>query len=365
MNFTTLHHQIGLTLLSGIGSRRARTIIGHFSDLEAFFSEKRLNLAKIPGIPVDSISFRQRVEALVEADKIVEALEARKVQTSFFTDGNYPRRLKQCEDAPLLLYAQGNFNWNPERIIAVVGTRNATNYGKQITDELIDGLAQHDVTVVSGMAAGIDGFAHRAALKNKLPTWGVLGHGFDFMYPAEHRGMALKMMEQGGLISEFIPMQKPEPPHFPMRNRIVAGLADATLVIESGESGGSLITAQLALDYNRDVFAYPGDVHRNASKGCNKLIREDKARLITSSSDLIREMNWGVKTPAIAQRQLFVDLTEPEKRIVKILQKEQELSVDAIAYLAEVAVSSVSSQLLGLEFKGVVRCLPGRRFSLI
>lgn len=365
MNFTTLHHQIGLTLLSGIGSRRARTIIAHFSDLEAFFSEKQLNLAKIPGIPPDSISFRQRVEALVAADQIVAGLEQRQVQTVFFTDESYPRRLKNCEDAPLLLYAQGNIDWNPEHSIAVVGTRNATAYGKQITEELIADLTAHKVTVVSGMAAGIDGFAHRAALKHQLPTWGVLGHGFDYMYPAAHRSMAKKMMENGGLISEFIPMQKPEPPHFPMRNRIVAGLADATIVVESGETGGSLITAQLAQDYNRDVFAFPGDVTRAASKGCNKLIREDKARLIASAADLVKEMNWGVKPVAVTQRQLFVDLNEAEQRIVRILKQESELSVDAIAYLAEQAVSAVSSQLLGLEFKGVVKCMPGRRFSLI
>jgi DNA processing protein len=365
LNFTTLHQQIALTFLSGIGSRRARILVAHFNNLEAFFSEKRLNLAKIPGIPPNFVSFKQRVQALVEADKIVEQLTKSGTSTVFFTDSDYPRRLKQCEDAPLLLYTQGNINWNPERVVSIVGTRHASDYGKQLTKELVDALKTVDATVVSGMAYGIDICAHHAALQADLPTWGVLGHGFDFMYPSGHRKTAKRMLEKGGLVSEFIPMQKPEPAHFPMRNRIVAGLADATIVIESGESGGSLITANLANDYNRDVFAFPGDITRPYSKGCNQLIKNNKAHLLSDPSDLLEHMNWLHQPSKIAtQKQLFVELNAKEEQIITILREKKDLSIDVIAHLSSSPISLISSELLGLEFKGLVRSMPGRRFTL-
>ncbi|WP_343747411.1 DNA-processing protein DprA [Fluviicola sp.] len=366
MNFTTIHHQIALTFLSGIGSRRARMIVSHFNDLEAFFAEKRLNLAKIPGIPADFVSLKQRLNALSEADKVLQELERIGAKTVFFTEKGYPRRLKQCEDAPLLLYSKGNIDWNPEKTIAVVGTRHATDYGKALTHELIEGLAEHGVTVVSGMAYGIDICAHQEALKFNLPTWGVLGHGLSKMYPREHRKIADRMLESGGIISEFIPSQKAEPGHFPMRNRIVAGLADATVVIESGEKGGSLITANLATDYNRDVFAYPGDISRPYSKGCLDLIRKNQAALIRNASDLVEYMNWQVSEPnQDRQRALFVDLNQREEKIMTVMRTKPELTLDAIGYLASLTISEVTGDLLNLEFKGLIRALPGRRFQLI
>jgi DNA processing protein len=365
LNFTTLHQQIALTFLSGIGSRRARILVAHFNDLDRFFSEKRLNLANIPGIPANFVSFKQRVQALVEADKIVEQLTKSGTGAVFFTDSNYPRRLKQCEDAPLLLYTQGNINWNPERVVSIVGTRHASDYGKQLTRDLIEALTTVNATVVSGMAYGIDICAHQAALQADLPTWGVLGHGFDFMYPSAHRKTAKRMLETGGLISEFIPMQKPEPAHFPMRNRIVAGLADATIVVESGISGGSLITANLANDYNRDVFAFPGDVSRPYSKGCNQLIKNNKAHLLSDPSDLLEHMGWLNQQQKLpAQKQLFVELNAKEEQIMTILREKKDLSIDVIAHLSESPISLISSELLGLEFKGLVKSMPGRRFTL-
>jgi DNA processing protein len=366
LNFTTIHHQIALTFLSGIGSRRARIIVSHFNDLEAFFTEKRLNLAKIPGIPVDFVSMKLRLNALVEADKIIQELERMGAKTVFFTEKEYPRRLKQCSDAPLLLYSKGAIEWNPPKLISIVGTRHATDYGKALTQELIEGLAAHNVTIVSGMAYGIDIFAHQEALRQNLPTWGVLGHGLSKMYPSEHRKIAERMLETGGIISEFIPSQKPEPGHFPMRNRIVAGLTDATVVIESGEKGGSLITAALAADYNRDVFAYPGDISRPFSKGCLSLIQRNQAHLIRNAADLIHAMNWETKEPVRGkQRALFVDLNLREEKIISVLKTKPELTLDTIGYLSSLTVSEVSSDLLSLEFKGLVRSLPGRRFQLI
>lgn len=365
MNFTTIHHQIALTLLSGIGSRRARIIIRHFNSLDEFFEEKKLNLAKIPGVPADYISFQQRIQALTEADKILTEVEKSNAGITFFTDNKYPERLKQCEDAPLLLYHKGNVHWNPDRSIAIVGTRHATDYGKQLTEELVSGLQSYNVTVISGMAYGIDICAHQAAVKNKLPTWGILGHGIDLMYPYEHRKTAQRMLENGGLISEFFPSQKPEPQHFPMRNRIVAGLADATIVVESGSKGGSLITSQLAFDYNRDVFAYPGDVSKPYSQGCLDLIQQQKAGLIRHSGDLIRQMNWDSSPPKAIQRRLFDDLSPVEARIIAVFDQKPELSLDAIGHLTSMNISEASSELLNLEFKGLIRALPGRRFQLI
>ena len=366
MNFTTIHHQIALTFLSGIGSRRARVIVSHFNDLEAFFTEKRLNLAKIPGIPTDFVSMKLRLNALTEADKVLQELDRIGGQTVFFTEKNYPRRLKQCADAPLLLYTKGNIDWNPDKLVSIVGTRHATEYGKALTQELIEGLAAQNVTIVSGMAYGIDIHAHIEALKHNLPTWGVLGHGLSKMYPSEHRKIAERMLETGGMISEFIPSQKPEPPHFPMRNRIVAGLTDATIVVESGEKGGSLITAALASDYNRDVFAYPGDISRPYSKGCLSLIQKNQATLIRNSGDLLQIRNWQPEEQRPGrQRALFVDLNGREEKIMAVLKTKPELTLDTIGYLSSLPVSEVSSDLLSLEFKGLVRSLPGRRFQLI
>lgn len=366
LNFTTIHHQIALTFLSGIGSRRARIIVSHFNNLETFFEEKRLNLSKIPGIPADFVSLKQRIHALNEADKVLQQLERIGAKTTFFTEKGYPRRLKQCEDAPLLLYSRGNIDWNPEKTISIVGTRHASDYGKALTHELIEGLADYGVTVVSGMAYGIDICAHQEALKFNLPTWGVLGHGLSKMYPREHCKIADRMLETGGLISEFIPSQKPEPAHFPMRNRIVAGLSDATVVVESGEKGGSLITANLAADYNRDVFAFPGDISRPYSTGCLNLIRKNQAALIRNSSDLVEYMNWQITAPKQGrQRILFNDFNPREEKIMTVMRTKPELTLDVIGYLSSLTTSEVTNDLLTLEFKGLVRSLPGKRFQLI
>jgi DNA processing protein len=366
LTFSPKHQQIALTFLSGIGSRRARILIAHFNDLEEFFTEKRLNLAKIPGVPADFISYRHRTEALKEADKTLHHLDKLGATAVFFTEADYPRRLKNCADAPLLLYAKGAIDWNPERIISIVGTRHATDYGKGLTGELVEGLKATGATVVSGMAYGIDICAHTAALQQQLPTIGVLGHGLDVLYPSVHRKIAARMLETGGLISEFPPGLKPEPSFFPMRNRIVAGIADATVVVESGDKGGSLITANLANDYNRDVFAFPGDVNRPFSAGCLKLIQQAKAHLVLGAEDLLTMMSWKQQTEkAAVQHKLFIDLSIVEERIVSALRTKKDMAMDTIGFLAALSAGEVASHLLDLEFKGLVRSLPGKRYSLI
>jgi DNA processing protein len=366
LNFSPTQQQIALTFLSGIGSRRARIIIGHFNDLNEFFSEKKLNLAEIPGIQPDFVHYTQRIAALEAAQKVTELLDKIGATTVFFTEKEYPRRLKQCADAPLLLYAKGNINWNPEKVVSIVGTRHASAYGKQLTEELVEGLKASGATIVSGMAYGIDVAAHSAALHNELPTIGVLGHGLHTIYPAIHRKIAQEMITNGGLVSEFAPGLKPEPAYFPMRNRIVAGMADATVVIESGVKGGSLITATMANDYNRDVFAFPGDVNKPFSAGCLRLIQQHKAHLLTGAEDLLKAMNWEEATGKKAvQRNLFVELTASETQLVEVLKTKTEVAIDTLGYLTSLSPGSVSALLLNLEFKGVVKALPGKRYTLI
>lgn len=320
----------------------------------------------MPGIQPDFVSYAQRIAALEAAQKTTELLDKIGATTVFFTDKEYPRRLKQCPDAPLLLYAKGNINWNPEKVVSIVGTRHASAYGKQLTEDLVEGLKPAGATIVSGMAYGIDIAAHAAALQKGLPTIGVLGHGLHTVYPAAHRKTAQEMLAEGGLVSEFAPGLKPEPVYFPMRNRIVAGMADATVVIESGAKGGSLITANMANDYNRDVFAFPGDVNKPFSAGCLRLIQEHKAHLLTGPEDLLKAMNWEpTKRTKAVQRNLFVELTTSETQVVEVLKTKNEAAIDTLGYLTSLSPGAVSALLLNLEFKGVVKALPGKRYALI
>jgi DNA processing protein len=365
LNYSTQHQQIALTLLSGIGSKRARIIVSYFNDLEEFFTDKKLNISKLPGVTETMISWKQRKAVLDKADEIIEQTGKLGGEILFFTDSNYPKKLRQCEDAPLVLYSKGKFNWHNQRSVAIVGTRKMTQYGRELTEELIDGLKNMDVVVVSGMAYGVDVCAHKQALRNNLETWGVLGHGLDKLYPAAHSKVAWEMFEHGGLISEFIPGMDIEPGNFPMRNRIVAGLTDATVVVESGVSGGSIITANLARDYHREVFAFPGDVKKESSAGCLKLIRDNTASLIQSSVDFLESMDWKPAKETIAQTRLFLNLAPEEERVVHCLQEKKELSIDILGLLAKLPVHELSSLLLELEFKGLIRSLPGKRYSLV
>lgn len=358
-----LVHTIALTLLSGIGSKRARILVQHFNELDELFREKKLNIAKIPGVPSNALTYKVRTEALSAAHIIAEKMDKMGATTVFFTDDDYPKRLKNCEDAPLLLYAKGKVDWNPARTIAIVGTRHATEYGVQLTKELVQSLAPLGVTIVSGMAYGIDVCAHQHALNVGAPTYGVLGHGLDLVYPSEHKRIAKQMLEEGGLITEFFPGLKPDAAHFPMRNRIVAGFSDATVVVESAEKGGSLITAQLAFDYNRDVFAYPGDVHRPYSKGCLKLIQEQKAQLVCSGLDVINAMGWNSEKQSVTQRTMFVELNEIQTKIVEQIQQLPKISLDVLAHKLQLPIGRLSAELMQLELEGVICSLPGNRYS--
>lgn len=363
---TELHHQVALTLLEGIGPKSAKSLIAYLGDVNAIFKEKKNLRTTIPGFSKERFRKLNTTKALLEAEKVLEFIDKNNIHTSFFLDKDYPYRLKECADSPTLLYAKGNFELNPKRTIAVVGTRNMTSYGKKLIRELISSLQPYNVQVVSGLAYGVDIYAHRCCLEFGIPTVGVLGHGLDRIYPFQHKSAAEKMIENdGGLLTEFPNGTNPDRENFPKRNRVVAGMTDATIIIESGEKGGSLITAHLANDYSRDVFAYPGNVDNPYSKGSNALIANDKAHLVTSSKDITKLLEWELNATAKPiQTNLFHQLNGDEKKIVKLLREFEKVSLDVLSVKLKTPVSRLSGLLLNLELKGIVLTLPGKKYTL-
>jgi DNA processing protein len=363
---TTLKNQIALTLLHGIGPVKAKLLVAKIGSLEALFNASLSTLHHETGISKTVLKNMNRKAALERASGEVDFILKEELTTHFYTEINYPRRLKQCDDAPLLLFSKGNFNPNPTRVIAVVGTRNATNYGKKICEDFIQHLAGCNLQIVSGMAYGIDICAHTASVRNQLETVGVLGHGLDRLYPSVHRKVAEKMVEHGGLISEYLPGTNPDRENFPMRNRIVAGMVDAVVVIESKKSGGSLITADLANDYNKDVFAFPGNVDQVYSEGCNRLIQQQKAHLLVSGEQFLKAMNWLESQQATTfQRSCFIDLSEEEQVVCNLLSRTQGEHIDVLAIHTKTPISKMNVLLFHLEMKGVIQALPGKKYQLI
>lgn len=362
-----LSHKIAISLIPGIGSVTARNLIAYVGSVEGVFQEKEKNLIKIPGIGEVNAQKIIRQNVLERAKREVDFILKNRIQTFFYLDDNYPSRLKNCSDAPIILYYKGNANLNERRVISVVGTRNASNYGKEVCDELIRNLSEKEypVLVVSGLAYGIDIQAHKACLKYNLPTVGVFAHGLDKIYPALHAPIAAKMLENGGLISDFISETVIDRQNFLRRNRIIAGLADATIIVESAEKGGALVTADIANSYNRDVFAFPGRSNDLYSRGCNKLIKFNEAILIENLADIEKAMNWDIKTinPKAVQTSLFIELTAEEQKLVDLL-KGGDRFVDEITIETQLPMSRVSALLLGLEFKGLISSLPGKMYRL-
>ncbi len=374
MNKETLQYQIGLTLIKGIGTQLAKNLIAYVGSVENIFKEKKQNLEKIPGI--GSILSNQIVKSnvLQRAEEELQFIEKNKIETYFFTDKTYPFRLKECYDAPIMLYYKGNQSLSNQKMIGIVGTRNITDNGKKICTEIVEGITKKlsDVTLVSGLAYGVDICSHKVAVKNQLPNIGVLGHGLDRIYPVIHRSIAEKVIENGGLLSEYISKTNPDRQNFVKRNRIIAGLCDAVIIIESDKKGGSLITAEYANSYSRDVFAIPGRVNDTFSRGCNNLIKYNKAGLITSTDDLIRAMNWEVKEDSQTKKReteiqlsLFENLTSEEQTIISALRKEPDgINVNELSVALNIPYSKLSTLLLGIEFKGLVKCLPGGVYQL-
>ena len=361
-------YRLALHLLPGIGPVLTRNLVSYCGSVEEIFRVRRGLLEKIPGIGKERASRIIKNRSFQEAEDELKYMQKEGIRFLFYLDKNYPARLKNCYDAPVGLFYKGSANLNHDKMIAVVGTRHITSYGKEVTAQLIQELEHYNISVISGLAYGVDSAAHKEALKNNLPTIGVIAHGLHSIYPAEHRSLAQQMLETGGLITEYPARTKAEVDNFPARNRIVAGMSDAVIVIESAGRGGALITADLAQGYNRDVFAVPGRRGDMYSQGCNELIRSNKAALVQSGKDIAEGLNWtrekqNEKQKGIVQAELFVTLNENEIGILAQM-KSGKKSLDAISIDSGLPVHTISSALLKLEFDGLVRALPGKMFEL-
>lgn len=361
-----LKYKIALSLIPNIGDILAKRLVAYCGSAEAIFKEKKSALEKIPGIGSFSANAVINHSVFEKAEEELHFIEKNNIQPLFYLDKNYPKRLFHCEDGPVMLYYKGNADLNAEKIISVVGTREATEYGKELCEKLIADLAPLSVTIVSGLAYGIDICAHKAAVENKVPTVCALAHGLDKMYPALHKPIAESMLENGGWLSDFTSKTIPDRENFPRRNRIVAGISDATIVIESKVNGGSLITADIANSYNRDVFAFPGKVNDVCSVGCNNLIKQNKAALIQSANDVLYLLGWEktIVKSKTQQRQLFVDLNADEEIVVNLLKEKNTINIDDICFAVNMPMSKASTILLTLEFSGIVKSLPGKMYRL-
>jgi len=371
-----LLYQLALTEVPNIGCVHAKILAQEFGSAEKIFKANQQQLEKIEGIGEVRAKAIKNFSNFSKAEEEIKFIKKYKIRPLFLTDKNYPQRLLNCYDSPTLLYFKGDTELNTSKIIAIIGTRNNTDYGKQQTEKLVKELAGQNVLVVSGMAFGIDAVAHKASVKNNLPTVGVLAHGLDQMYPPEHSNLAKEMIKHGGgLLTEFRSKTKPDKHNFPTRNRIVAGMSDAVVVIESGEKGGSIITAELANGYNKDVFALPGRVTDNKSAGCNFLIRNNKAMLLTDAEEIVEIMGWEEKAKSLkdlpdgkagrkSQREIFIELSKEEKIIVEILKEKETVHIDEINIRSGLSSSSVAAAILSLELQGVVATLPGKMYKL-
>ena len=364
-----LKYKIALSLIPKIGHITAKKLVSYVGSFEGIFRENKNSFLKIPGIGPKLADQIINSNVLPKAEEEIEFIEKNNIKVIFYLDKKYPERLKSCDDAPILIYTLGDIDLNVRKVISIVGTRKATVDGIAFCEKLVKDLKEreHNPIIVSGLAYGIDAAAHVAALKNGLSTVAVLGHGLDIIYPASHKKMARDIINQGMLMTDFPSKSIRDKNNFIKRNRIIAGLSDATIVIESGEKGGALITADIANSYNRDVFAVPGRITDTYSRGCNNLIKTNKAAMLTSVDDLEYLLGWESveKERGTIQKDLFVNLNDEEKKILEIFKEESELPIDRICIKCNMPTSKVSPLLLNLEFSGLIRALPGKMYKLI
>ncbi|MDZ7740031.1 MAG: DNA-processing protein DprA [Bacteroidales bacterium] len=353
---------IALGMVPGVGDINARKLIRHMGSARAVFNESGRNLMLIPGIGKTIASHLKSKTFIDKARNELDYIHKHDINIKCYDDPDYPRRLKECPDAPLIIYYKGNASLNEERIISIVGTRNVTRRGKDICNSLVSELAAEypELVIVSGLAYGVDITAHKAALRENLKTVAVLGHGFRTLYPSLHLPEAKEILRHGALVTDFPSYETPERNNFLKRNRIIAGLSDATLIIESGRKGGAMVTADIAMSYNREVMAVPGFPGERWSEGCNLLIKSNKAALIESSGDIFYNLNWPSKKEKSRQKKLFTDDLSPlEEKIFSLFSEVAELSADEISRLMNKPLHHLSSALLKLEFSGLISSIPG------
>lgn len=357
---------LSLQYVNGLGNSTIKKLLKIFGNAHAIFEKEAPLIAKNKGwnfsVPFPKIT--KEITALVEKD--IQYLDQHDIQISSVLDANFPKRLLNCKDSPYFFYYKGNGDFNRNKMIAIVGTREATSYGKDAVRKLLTDLQYKDVSVVSGLALGIDTVAHEQALENGLHTIAVLGSGLGIIYPPANQKLAERILDNGGtIISEFPFKTSPDRQNFPQRNRIIAGMVDAVVVAESGLKGGSIITAYIAHSYNRDVFAIPGSIFSHTSDGCHQLIRKNMAAIVTSGDSLLELMNWDIQSPTVIQTQLFVELSDEENLVVEVIKNNGQPSIDDIvAACPSLKPSRISSLLLGLELNGVLEALPGKVYRL-
>ena len=359
--------QIALTRIPHIGHVHAKTLISIFGTAEGIFKTPKSKLEKVDGIGQIRATSIKSFSDFKSCEKEIHFTEKHQIKPIFINDSEYPKRLLNCYDSPVLLFYKGNTSLNNSRFVSIVGTRANTDYGKIICEQFIDELKTYNITVISGLAYGIDTIAHKSALKNNLATVGILAHGLDRIYPYANKTIAKQMIENGGLLTEYPSGTNPDKQNFPERNRITAGICDALVVIETGKSGGSLITAEIANSYNKDVFAFPGRINDAKSDGCNQLIKNNKACLISSSEDLVNLMGWNEKktTKMPKQQSLFNDLNNEELLLMKLLEASVDIDIDTLIFKSGLSHSAIAVALLSLEMNGLIKGLPGKRYKSV
>ncbi len=362
----SLQHQIALMLVPQVGAVTAKILVSYCGSAEAVFRASKRELHKIPGIGHTTINaLASAVEPLTKAEREIAFMEQHDVKAVFYTDSRYPARLRQCQDSPAMFFFKGSSLsvFEAERVVAIVGTRQPSEHGKAMCEELVEGFLDYNVLIVSGLAFGVDVTAHRKASAMGIPNIGVLGHGLASIYPTQHRSVAQRMIENGGLISEYAHDAKPDREHFPMRNRIISGLSDVVLVVETANSGGSMITVQCAERHGREIFVVPGRPHDTKSRGCNLLLKTERAKLAESASDIGERMQWGEPgKPKLTQTQLSLDLNPTEAMLVGIIRDKPEIPIDRLSFAAQCTPGELAAHILALEFKGIIRTLPGKRY---
>lgn len=358
--------KIALTLVPNVGAVHARILIEKFGDARAIFNAPKSLLEKIEGVGEVRAKNIKSFQNFRRAEEEISFIHKFRITPLFLTDSSYPKRFLNCYDPPTIFYYKGSADLNSSKVLAIVGTRSNTDYGKQVTEELIKELDIEGIIIVSGLAFGIDAIAHKAALKKHIPTIGVVGHGLDTMYPMEHKSLARDMLENGGILTEFISKTKPDKHNFPIRNRIVAGISDATVLVETGIKGGSIITAEMANGYNRDVFAFPGRTIDSKSAGCNWLIKNNKAILLSDANQLIETLGWNdvKKKPAKIQKELFHNISGNEKTVADIIKDNEVISIDELNLKSHLSSSIVAAAILNLELQGIIVSMPGKRYRM-
>lgn len=365
MNSQEIIYQLALSNVEGIGVKSARKLIRYFKSAEEVFQQGVKDLMQIPGMQITQAKSIHQFNNFSKEEKELNFIEKNNFKVYSFLEKDFPQRLLNCEDSPIVLFGKGNMELNPPRVLSIVGNRKITEYGAEICLQLIADLKAYDVTIVSGLAYGVDIQAHRAAIKHKMQTIGVLAHGLNRIYPDSHFRDVNEMVENGGVLTEFGTNSKPDRENFPKRNRIVAGMCDAVIVVESGARGGSIITAEIANSYSRDVFAIPGRIGDPQSEGCNNLIKTNRAALLQSAKDLEYIMGWQAeKIKKSVQTQIFVELGDEEQVMVDFLKAHGEIGIDLLCIQTKIPMSKAMVHLLNLELNGVIKSLPGKKYAL-